>query len=395
LLSYGSEAEEITLEPLNVIIGRNASGKSNLVEALRLLRATPVGLSSYIREAGGISDYLWKGPNGSTAPIGGLDIVVDYPEGVVPLRYGLRFTKVGQGVEVVDEWIRNERPVSSRKRSLDWFYNFHQGEASLSLLMLKEQRPGVSEGRGEQVFPKGERAISSDESIFSQRKGDVFPEITYLGEAFGRIRAYGELNVGLGSIAAFPQRADLPDDFLLEDASNLGMVLDDFVQRGSAIQRVLAEMKEVYFEAERIVTKIRGGTVQLLVKESALMQPIPANRLSDGTLRFLCFLTILCHPEPPPVVCLEEPEVGLHPDVIPKLAELLKDASSRTQLIVTTHSDTLISALSDTPEATIICERDAQGTHLRRLAPKRLKKWLEKYSLGELWRMGEIGGTRW
>jgi predicted ATPase len=75
------------------------------------------------------------------------------------------------------------------------------------------------------------------------------------------------------------------------------------------------------------------------------------------------------------------------------IAKLLVEASQRTQLIVTTHSDALVSALTDVPESILVCERDSAGTHLRRLEPARLKQWLEKYSLGELWRMGELGGN--
>jgi len=78
-------------------------------------------------------------------------------------------------------------------------------------------------------------------------------------------------------------------------------------------------------------------------------------RLSDGTLRYLCLLTILCHPAPPPLICIEEPELGLHPDILPEVAKMLVDAASRTQLIVTTHSDILVDCLSDHPEAIVVC----------------------------------------
>ena len=77
------------------------------------------------------------------------------------------------------------------------------------------------------------------------------------------------------------------------------------------------------------------------------------------------------------------------------IAELLIDASHRTQLIVTTHSDILISALTEVPESVLVCERDDQGSHFRRLEKEPLKEWLNKYSLGEVWLMGEIGGNRW
>lgn len=151
----------------------------------------------------------------------------------------------------------------------------------------------------------------------------------------------------------------------------------------------------LYEGVEDVTTKVQGGTIQIFFHEEGLDRPVPASRLSDGTLHYLCLLTILLHPEPPPLICLEEPELGLHPDIIPKVADLLLDAAQRTQLIVTTHSETLVSRLSEVPECVVVCERDDRGTHLRRLEPEKLRAWLDKYMLGELWRMGEIGANRW
>ena len=122
---------------------------------------------------------------------------------------------------------------------------------------------------------------------------------------------------------------------------------------------------------------------------------IPATRLSDGTLRYLCLLAILCDPDPPPLICIEEPELGLHPDVLPKLADHLLAASRRTQLIVTTHSDVLVDAMSEQPESVVVCEKHHGATAMTRLAADDLQVWLQKYRLGELWIRGELGGTRW
>jgi predicted ATPase len=122
---------------------------------------------------------------------------------------------------------------------------------------------------------------------------------------------------------------------------------------------------------------------------------VPATRLSDGTLRYLCLLAILCDPEPPPIICIEEPELGLHPDAIPKVADLLISASERTQLIVTTHSDILVDAMTERPEVVLVCEKHEGQTTMNRLDTAKLQSWLDKYRLGELWTRGEIGGTRW
>jgi predicted ATPase len=85
----------------------------------------------------------------------------------------------------------------------------------------------------------------------------------------------------------------------------------------------------------------------------------------------------------------------LHPDILPTVADLLIQASNRMQLVVTTQSDILVDALSDTPEAILICEKESGSTRMKRLQKEQLTEWLEKYALGELWRMGEIGGKRW
>jgi predicted ATPase len=106
-------------------------------------------------------------------------------------------------------------------------------------------------------------------------------------------------------------------------------------------------------------------------------------------------LAILCDPEPPPLICIEEPELGLHPDILPKVADLLRVAAERTQLLVTTHSDILVDALTEQPETVVVCEKHAGQTEMRRLDATHLAHWLKDYRLGQLWIRGELGGTRW
>ncbi len=388
LLSYGDESPEIGLEPLNVLIGPNASGKSNIIEALSLLRATPNDLTAPIRDGGGIREWLWKGVKDTpTAEIGA---TIHYPEGVMPLRYRINFTMVGQRLELIDEAIENVALDGSDQDV--YFYRYKHGQPALNVRTFHEG-PSTVQGGIRQLRREDLRL---DQSVLSQRKDpDQYPELTYLGNQFANIRFFREWNLGRFTAPRLPQRPDLPRDFLLEDASNLGLVLNNLDHRGDAGYVIIERLQQFYGNVERISTNIDGGTVQLFLHEKGLRQPIPAPRLSDGTLRYLCLLSILCHPDPPPVVCIEEPELGLHPDIIPTLAELLVEASHRTQLVVTTHSDTLVSALTAMPGAVLVCERDDRGSCLRRLEPERLQRWLEKYSLGDLWRMGELGGTRW
>jgi predicted ATPase len=159
--------------------------------------------------------------------------------------------------------------------------------------------------------------------------------------------------------------------------------------------RLVKEMQSLYSEIEDVrVAPAGAGAMQLFIEESSGVQ-ISAERLSDGTLRFLFLLAILLQPEPPPMIVIEEPELGLHPDVIPKLAGLLIEASERTQIVITTHSRMLVDALGDDPESVIVCEKHHGESTFERLEGERMKVWLEKYSLGDLWSKGEIGGNRW
>ncbi len=391
MLSYGSNGSSIDLEPLNILIGPNASGKSNLIEAISLLAATPKDLLAPFREGGGVAEWIWKGKRQARAE---LEAILDYPQGVQALRYRLAFTVAQSRLEIVDEAIENEHPNKPGAAKPYFFYAFQAGHPAINVRTKLDQQPGTNGGRTERMLRRED--ISPEQSILSQRKDvDLYPEITYVGTQFSQIRFYREWNLGRYTASRMPQKTDLPEDFLLEDFSNLGLVLNDLQNRADTKRKLLEKLQLFYEGVEDVTTKVQGGTVQVFFHEKGLKTPVPATRLSDGTLRYLSLLLILCHPSPPPLVCIEEPELGLHPDVLPVLADLFVEAAARAQFIVTTHSESLISALSDVPDAVIVCERGADGTTLKRLEPPKLTEWLDRYKLGELWRMGEIGGTRW
>jgi len=106
-------------------------------------------------------------------------------------------------------------------------------------------------------------------------------------------------------------------------------------------------------------------------------------------------MTVLFDPEPAPLVCIDEPELGLHPDALALIGDALREASTRMQLVVTTQSDALVDRFTDEPEHIVVCDRDFnESTCFKRLSGEQLKEWLKEYTLGELWRRGEIGGTK-
>jgi predicted ATPase len=390
LLSYGSEGVTLSLEPLNVLIGPNASGKSNLIEGVSLLAAAPRDLLRPLREGGGTAEWIWKGAD--RLMITSLETLIEYNGDLV--SYGISFTVEDYRFRLVDEFAMiHQWKLADKKRPKGLIYRYNHGSPRIRTRTVSGE--GMTTAP-EMIFIAGLDVIDAEQSILSQVRGtEVYPELTYIAKSFGRIAFCRNWDQGRFAAPRLPQRADLPKDFLLEDGSNLGLVLNDLQHRSRTKQVLIEKLRIFYEDLEDISTKIESGTVQVFLHERQLADPIPATRLSDGTLHYLCLLVILCHPNPPPLICIEEPEIGLHPDIIPKVAELLIDASKRTQLIVTTHSETLVSALSEVPEAVVVCERDHRGTQLRRLDPENLKEWLDRYRLGDLWAKGEIGGNRW
>ncbi len=287
ILSFGNDSETIELHSLNVIVGPNASGKSNFIETIGLLRQTSEDLVSPIREGGGTSEWLWKGLK--KIPTGRIEATVDFPEGELPLRYILGFTVEGQRFQIVEEYIRNVNPQSPQYPP-DFFYKYGSDNRTPNLLARIDESAPVGSTNGRNIMILSEKVFKPNQSILSQRKDPVqFPELTYLANHFPKIKLYREWNLGRNTPPRHPQPADLPGDFLLEDASNLGMILNNLEnQHNSTYEKLLKKLNEFYEGFDKITINIQGGTVQIFLHEKGLSSPIPVTRLSDGTLRYLC-----------------------------------------------------------------------------------------------------------
>jgi predicted ATPase len=384
-LSYGEQQEPVPLGPLNVVIGANGSGKTSLLEAIEVIRNTPGTVNKPIREGGGISEWLNKSDPHQPAVVNIRLALAYLPRGGRKrmLRYSLSFTEHKQRFYIPDEYIGySPEYKNGEKNHTDTVYSNAAGYAEISA------KTGINKRTSERI------EVDTEKSILAQRKDPKqYPEITYLADGFDKIRLYRDWTFGRYAVTRQPQRTDLPNHWLEPDASNIALVLNKLRQDYEAKGRLLEAVRKLYSGIEDYDVRVESGTVQAFFQEGR--KAIPAIRLSDGTLRYLSLLTILLHPTPPPLVCIEEPELGLHPDILPTVADLLKDASIRTQIIVTTHSDILVDAMTDMPEAVLVCEKTTKGSRLRRLDAEQLRPWLEKYRLGELWISGEIGGMRW
>ena len=382
LLSFPPDMPAFELQDLNVLIGPNGSGKSNVIEAIELLRATPTDFAGAIRDGGGAAEWLWKGE--AAKNVANIEIETgDQPVGLtnppeLPFRYRLEFVTANTRVEVSDEAIEETAPREAGSNPY-FYYRFQQGHPVINIRELSDTHHGKTTIRRLQRHD-----LLPDQSVLAQIKDpDRYPELTWLGRQFGHIQMLRDWTIGRYTAPRKPQPADLPEDRLLPDCANLALILNkiEHDQVWSEFNRLL---KRFFPRFERMSTKVSGGMIQFYLHEAGFNSPVPATRLSDGTIRFVALLATLLTPSPPPLVCIDEPELGLHPDAVSLVADLLIEASERTQLIVATHSDVLVSALTSTPDAVVACERVGMGTTLRRLDSARLAHWLEDNALGDL-----------
>ena len=307
-----------------------------------------------------------SGPGkGRTAPAGRASRRFSTPGR--PLRYGLEFGAVRRRVEVFDEVVE-DAAAARDDDDVSCYYRFGRGDPVIAMR-------SESGEYGERRLNK--ESVRPDQSVLAQRKDpDTYPELTWLGERLREIRTFRDWTFGPSAPLRQPQRADLAGGPLLPDNRNLAEL----------VKRVLPGV-------ERVSTYVAGGAIDLFLHESGLASPIPSVRVSDGTIRFLAILATLLDSLPPALLCIESPELGLHPDAAALLGELLVEVSERMQLVVTTHSGSLLDCFTNDPEAVVVCERPGTATELCRLDKHELATWLDEHRLGDSWSMGALGAN--
>ena len=190
------------------------------------------------------------------------------------------------------------------------------------------------------------------------------------------------------------------DIYLSTSGENLPLVLDNLVQENYEFEERINNAMKLVLPETRRVRAVRSGRLSLTVEwHTGAAEPFYLSDLSDGTVRMLCWAVILHSPLLPSLLVIDEPELSLHPAWMPILAEWIKAAATRTQVIVCTHSPDLLDNFTDRLD-TVTCFARSDGTHfiLRKLSETELAPKLEEgWQLGDLYRVGDasIGGWPW
>ena len=389
LLSFGPDTPTFEFGPLSIFIGPNGSGKSNLLETVGLLKAAAENLAVPVKESGGVKEWLHKPyhkGSGSQSIEATIEAIVAAPRTAAKcLLHTLVVGEHGSRFEVVDEKVTYPTAKPGQAEPY-FFYKFQRG-----FPILNQLNPDRDPDKG-QARRLEREIINPEQSVLSQVRDPVhYPELNYLGSSYRRIALFRDWVFGRYTPPRIEQKVGLPNDYLTDTCDNLALVLAEIIP--SIGDDLVEALQSLYPEIKSIHTKPSGDRLQVYFREGSRL--IPATRLSDGTLRYLSILAALLHPSPPPLICIDEPDLGLHPDVLPSLADILRKASERTQIIITTHSELLVEAFTDHPEYVVVFDKENGATTMRRLDADALHEWLKQYSLGELWSRGKLGGTRW
>jgi predicted ATPase len=343
--------ERFPLKKLNVLIGANGAGKSNFVEFFRLLRAmADEAFQRYVLQAGGGDGLLFLGP------------------------------KVTKEISHRVDFGHNS------------FEQILQPSASGSLLIASEAT--------------GYKATSNvygaaQESVLKSIKD----ERSYLNTGYYGVGHHIYQSVSNWTIYHFhdtsalsPIRRDQPlGDWerFRHDASNIAPFLLALKGRNHGCYTLIRDTVRLiapFFDEFLLRPQIRGAEEQVRLEwqQKGSDFPFQPNHLSDGTIRFICLATVLLQPDPPATIVIDEPELGLHPYAISMLADLIKSASERTQVIISTQSPTLLDYFAP-EEIVIVNRRDGRST-FERLDARAIGEWMEDYSVGELWQKNVVRG---
>jgi len=345
--------ENLKLGAINILIGLNGSGKSNFIEVFSFLHALREGqLQDYVMKAGGADRVLHFGSRVTQT----IEIHISFQEEINQYQIVLAATQTDQLY-----------PSSE----VAYFWN--------------RQRNSQPHSTG--LVPRGSEAGISDPNSQGTAK--------FIRMHLSRWRLYHFHDTS--SSSPMKKTADVNDNrFLRPDGSNLAAFLYYLRQKHetaySLIRRTVMRVAPFFDDFLLEPQKLNPDKIRLEWKHKDSDAYFDASSLSDGTLRFMALATLFLQPDTyrPSVILVDEPEIGLHPYAITMLASLVRQASVKTQVIVSTQSPLLLDHFQ--PEDVLIADRVDGGTQLARLEPAKLEKWLQDYSLGQLWEKSELGG---
>ncbi|MBN1774489.1 MAG: AAA family ATPase [Deltaproteobacteria bacterium] len=374
------EDVEVDLRGLNVVIGPNGAGKSTLLDTLVLLATSTrnAGLAEAVARRGGFNRLVSFGRKDATVRVAVSSSPQPWPGGQTPapIKYSLELGASGNGFDVASESLDQARdPAASRPFFFIQRTRTHRKIHDPKTNSLVDPDWDVA---SHETILSGAVRMHLEPSRFRRHMGGA----TYYPPAAIGDRDPLRLSQTLVPTASTPE----------PDGSNILSVLQkiraEHEDRWQQIEDVLHAGFPTFRKLEWAI--VGAGQVTLAWHDTRFKNPLFANELSSGMLRFLMLSTVLLCPEPPAIILLDEPELSLHPELLRLLAELLVQAAQRTQILVATHAGSLLRWFK--PEHVIVVDSEEGRSTFTRGDALDLDRWMNDYTLDQVWEMGEMGG---
>ena len=370
---------------LNVLIGPNASGKSNLLRAFELLNtAARGGLGRYVQQEGGMEPILWDGQSDRIRVRTKMTPLPPSTDAKDALTYEVALVRLGKSSAYRIDY-----------EVLGNYFKVETGEMKEPAKLLeRDLRHAVVYAIDSKRFEAPPESVSEEEALLSAAAGPFTANRFVAG--FQKELAEWKIHQYFPTHREAPIRTaqvTRPDTQVNADGQNLISVLHTLYQSSRDFKKEInTAMRAAFGEdfEELVFPPAADQRIQLRIRWKSLEHARSAADLSDGTLRFLFLLAVLANPSPPPLIAIDEPETGLHPAMFPIVAEYARDAANKSQVILTTHSPEFLDAFGDEVPTTTVVERVDGETLLRVVASEELAYWLKQYTLGELFRTREL-----
>lgn len=383
----------------NVLIGINGSGKSNFIRAIQLLHEAIAGKgleNLFQTKWGGFTNVAFFGRDKKDVIRLSFEFDRDQLDRMMGGKgyrfrenpvYELSIHRQGERDYYLEEGI-----YSDQGEATPFVYlNMRKGQGVISTRSATAAKPGLVR----YPDPEGLLQLSQSEPVLRQVSDPqaYFPLHT-LRTAIGAIASYGYFDTAFTS--KLREAADYDTrERLAADASNLVSLLIrlknnhtfDYDALEEAFRTISPHFKSLGFDP-------LGTKMLLTLMERNLSRTISVEHISDGSLRFLILLSILLNPNRGSLILLDEPETGLHPDMIHTVGSLIKSAGQTSQLIAATHSPLLLNSFE--VDDVLVFEKDEHNQSRAEFKSEdSFPAWQEGFTTGQLWLQGKIGGNRW
>ena len=413
----------VKLNNLNIFIGSNGSGKSNFISCLKFLKDCLIAIPDENRGVSSFEDAISK--------FGGdriLDVNVESPAKVsiaccfsqinqtgnlqkdsAILDFKLYTDRQKVRASISEEYLYGGEDLQeTSSKPPFYYYKLHNRELGQGVLSVYNS-PGQESTQFEPLdnIPTNSLGLLTIPALleFTFLPPEIIPVYKIrreLIEFISKWQFYNANNMNLSLIRTAEPKIGGSDIYLSASGDNLPLVLYNLNQKSINFEDSINEAMKSILQKTRRLRALPSGRLSLTVEwyfEGIDDEAFYLNEMSDGTVRMLCWATILHSPLLPSLIVIDEPELGLHVSWMPILAEWIKKAARKTQIIITTHSPDLLDHFTDCLE-NVLCFYSENRTHfsVKSLSKEMLEQKLEEgWELGDLYRVGDptIGGWPW